>query len=96
MIARVVRVNVDPQRVDAIVAAYAAGVRPIHVSARGLRQHYFLVDRASGHIEIVGIWESAEAISAIAAELEPARAALWTAFAQDPPIGRYDVADVLR
>jgi hypothetical protein len=96
VIARVLRVDVDPQRVDAIVDAYQAHVRPIHVSARGLRQHYVLVDREAGRIEIIGVWDSAEAIAAIAPELEPARAALWAAFGQDPPLQRYEVADVLR
>lgn len=96
MVARVLHVDVDPQRVVAIIDAYQANVRPIHASASGLRQHYVLVDREAGRIEIIGVLDSAEAISAIAPELEPARAALWAAFGQDPPLQRYDVADVLR
>ncbi len=95
MIARVLRVDVNPDQVDAIVDAYRSDVRPIHASANGLRQHYVLVDRESGRIEIVGIWDSIEAIAAIARKLEPARAALWAALGQDPPLERYEVVDVL-
>jgi hypothetical protein len=95
MIARVLRVAVDGQRIDAIVAAYREAVRPIHARARGLRHHVVLVDRDRGAIEIVGIWDSAEAVAAIAGELEPARRRLWSAFGQDPTLELFDVADVL-
>ena len=96
MIARVLRVDVPRDRIDAVVEAYRADVRPIHVKASGLRQHYVLADREAGRIEIIGVWESVEAVNEIAAELEPARLRLWAAFGQNPPLEIYEVADELR
>lgn len=96
MIARVLRVDVGPEQIDAVVAAYFQDVRPIHAAAAGLRQHYVLVDRKAGRIEIIGVWESVDAISGIAAALEPARQRLWSRFGSDPQLEIYDVADELR
>jgi quinol monooxygenase YgiN len=96
VIARVLRVDVSPDRVDAVLDAYRTDVRPIHAKATGLRQHYVLVDRDHGRITIIGVWDSTEAVAEIAAELEPARARLWAAFGQDPPLEIYQVADELR
>jgi hypothetical protein len=55
-----------------------------------------LVDREAGRIEIIGVWDSADAVNEIAAELEPARGRLWAAFGQNPPLEIYEVADELR
>lgn len=46
MLARVLRVEVGSERIDAIVTRYRETVRPIHEQAAGLRKHYVLVDRA--------------------------------------------------
>ena len=96
MIARTLHVRVSPHRIDSILEAYREDVRPIHDRAQGLLQHYVLVDRESGDIEIVGIWDSAEAVVRIAPQLEPARARLWERFGQDPPVAVYEVGDILR
>jgi heme-degrading monooxygenase HmoA len=96
MIARTLRVDVPPDRIDAVVETYRTIVRPIHARARGLREHYVLVDRDAGRIEIIGVWDSAEAVEEIAMDLEPARVRLWRVFGQDPPLETYEVADELR
>jgi hypothetical protein len=96
VIARVLRVQVPPHRIDAVLEAYREDVRPIHARAAGLRQHFVLVDRETGAIEIIGIWDSAEDVSRIAAELEPARQRLWQRFGTNPPLRIFDVADALR
>ncbi len=96
MIARVLRVDVQPEQIDDIVSAYREDVRPIHAAAAGLRQHYFLVDRAAGHIEIIGIWDSSSSVAKIAPLLEPARERLWSQFRSNPPLEIYEVADELR
>ena len=96
MIARVLRVDVPPDRIDAVVDAYREDVRPIHAGAAGLRQHYVLVNRESGRIEIIGVWESAEAVGGIAPLLEPARQRLWAQFGTNPALEIFDVADELR
>jgi heme-degrading monooxygenase HmoA len=96
MIARVLRVEVPEDRIDAVVAAYREDVRPIHAGAAGLRQHYVLVNRESGAVEIIGVWESLDAVSAIAPMLEPARQRLWAQFGTNPPLEIFEVADELR
>ena len=96
MIARVLRVGVGSGRVDEVLNAYRTLVRPIHERAGGLRNHYVLVDRDGGRILIIGIWESTDAIQAIAADLEPARERLWSALGASPELAVYEVADEIR
>jgi hypothetical protein len=96
VIARVLRVDVPLDRVDAVVEAYRDDVRPIHVRAAGLRQHYVVVNRQTGRIEIIGVWDSAEDVARIAPELEPARQRLWAQFGTNPPLEIFEVADELR
>lgn len=95
MIARVLRVDVGRDGVDAVVEAYRREVRPIHEQAEGLRTHYVLVDRERGTVEFIGVWDSADAVAAAGPRLEPARARLWNAFERDPQLELYDVADQL-
>jgi hypothetical protein len=95
MIARVLRIDVAPERIDLIVAAYRDGVRPVHARADGLLHHYLLADREKGRIEFVGVWRSPEAVAAIASELEPARERLWASFDESPALDVYDVVDEL-
>jgi hypothetical protein len=66
VIARVLRVDVSPEQIDA------------------------------GRVEIIGIWESANAVSEVAPTLEPARQRLWDQFGSNPQLEIYDVADDLR
>lgn len=96
MIARTLRVQLEAERIDAVLAAYREVVRPIHARSAGLRQHYVLVDRKAGMIEIIGIWESAAGLAAAVTELEPAREQLWRAFDVEPPVESWSVADELR
>ena len=96
MIARTLQVQVEPEAIDPILEAYREDVRPIHEAAEGLLQHYVLVDRERGHIEIVGIWDSAEDLARVRPRLDPARQRLWSRFGSEPPLGVYEVADVLR
>ncbi len=96
MIARVLRVEVPVDRIGAVVEAYRADVRPIHARAAGLRQHYVLVDRKRGHIEIIGVWASSDDVSRIGPELEPARKRLWAHFDANPRLEIFEVADALR
>jgi heme-degrading monooxygenase HmoA len=95
MIARVLRVDVAAERIDAVVAAYRDIVRPIHARAEGLLHHYVLGDPDSGEIAIIGVWESADAINRIAGDLEPARRRLWESFDRSPEISVYEVLDDL-
>jgi hypothetical protein len=96
VIARVLRVEVLPQQIDAVVEAYREHVRPVHAQADGLRQHYVLIDHETGRIEIIGLWESAQALAAVGPTLEPARRRLWSEFGTNPSLELYEVADELR
>jgi len=96
MIVRMASVRVEPERIDEIVGRYRETVRPIHQSSEGLRNHYFLVDRQSGQLRIIGLWDSKEALEAALPTLEPARARLWEEFGEDPTLEAYEVADELR
>ncbi len=96
MIARTLRVDVGPDGIDPVLEAYREDVRPVHERAAGLRHHYVLVDRESGRIDFIGIWESPEAVAAVAAELEPARERLWARLGRDPVLGIHEVVDSLR
>lgn len=71
-------------------------MRPIHERAAGLRQHYVLVDRQTGWVEIIGVWDSADDVARVAPELEPARRRLWERFGANPPLDVYEVVDELR
>ncbi len=93
MIARTLTVDVGPGRVDDVVRTYREVVRPIHERAAGLRAHLLLTDRAAGRVTIIGIWDSAESIRAVAAELEPARERLWASFGGSPDLEMLEVAD---
>ncbi|TFG69080.1 MAG: hypothetical protein E4H24_01775 [Thermomicrobiales bacterium] len=95
MIARTLRVQVPVGRIDSVLEAYREDVRPIHERAAGLRQHYVFVDRQSGWIEIIGVWDSADDVARIASELEPARQRLWERFGTNPPLEIYEVGDEL-
>ena len=94
MIARVLRVNVPPEGVDAVLDAYREDVRPIHVQAVGLRQRYVLVDRVAGRIEIIGVWDSADDVRAIAPKWNRLGSSLWTRFGAIP-LEIFEVADEL-
>ena len=96
MIVRMASVQVEPERIEEIVSRYRETVRPIHQRSEGLRNHYFLVERQSGQIRIIGLWDSPEALEAALATLEPARARLWEEFGEDPTLEAYEVADELR
>lgn len=71
----------------------ARTVRPVHAGATGLCQHYVLVNRQTGRIEIIGVWDSAEDVARIAPELEPARQRLWAQFGTNPPLEIFEVAE---
>jgi hypothetical protein len=54
IIVRIASVQVPPERIDEMVGHYRETLRPVHEQCRGLRHHYWLVDRDSGEVRIVG------------------------------------------
>lgn len=95
MFVRALRVEIEPDRIDAVVSRYREVVRPIHEQAAGLRRHYVLVDRVEGRIAILGLWHSHESLEQVASTLEPARERLWKEFGQAPTLETYEIADEL-
>ncbi len=95
MFVRALRVEIEPDRIDAVVSRYREVVRPIHEQALGLRRHYVLVDRVEGRITILGLWHSHESLEQVASTLEPARERLWKEFGQTPSLETYEIADEL-
>ena len=93
VIVRIASVQVAPQRIDEIVGRYRQSVRPVHLISEGLRNHYFLVDRQSGQMRIMGFWDSKEALEAAMPTLEPARQQLWSEFQKTPTLEAYEVAE---
>jgi len=96
MIVRMASVQVAPERIDEIVGRYRQIVRPVHQRSAGLRNHYVLVDRTSGQMRLIGLWDSREALEAALPTLEPARERLWEEFGEDPTLEAYEVAEELR
>jgi len=96
MIVRMASVRVAPERIEQIVGRYREIVRPVHQRSEGLRNHYVLVDRQSGQMRIIGLWNSREALEAALPTLEPARERLWEEFGEAPILEAYEVAEELR
>ena len=95
MIVRMASARVAPERINEVVSHYRETVRPVHQRSEGLRNHYVLVDRQSGQMRLIGLWDSREALEAALPTLEPARARLWEEFGEDPTLEAYEVADAL-
>jgi len=93
MIVRVASVQVAPERIDEIVSRYREAVRDIHQQSEGLGNHYVLVDRQSGQMNLIGFWDSREALEATLPTLEPARERLWSRLEETPTLESYQVAD---
>ena len=95
MIVRIASVRVPPERIDEMVSHYREHVRSVHEQCKGLRHHYWLVNRQSGEVRIVGFWDSQEALEAAKPTLEPARERYWQAYQETPTLEAYEVADEL-
>jgi quinol monooxygenase YgiN len=95
MIVRIVSVRVTPEHIDEIVGRYREIVRPVHQRSEGLRNHYVLVDRQSGQMRLIGLWDSQEALETALPTLESVREQLWEEFGEDPTLEAYEVADAL-
>jgi len=95
MIVRMASARVEPERIDEVVSRYRQSVRPVHQRSEGLHNHFVLVDRQSGQLKLIGLWDSQEALEAALPTLEPARERLWEEFGEDPTLETYEVADTL-
>jgi hypothetical protein len=81
--------------IDGVLEACREDVRAIHARAAGLRQHYVLVDRRMGWIEVIGVWDSADDLAG-RARARAGKTAPVEGFGTNPPVGVFEVADELR
>ena len=95
MIVRIASVRVASERIDEMISHYRESLRPVHEHRQGLRHHYWLVNRHSGEVRIVGFWDSQEALEAAKPTLEEARQRYWEAYEERPTLEVYEVADEL-
>ena len=80
MVARIESLQAAPERIDEMISRYRKSLRHMHLQTQGLMHQYWLVDRHSGQIKIIGFWESQEYMEAAIPTLEAARARLWSEF----------------
>jgi quinol monooxygenase YgiN len=89
--------QVAPERIDEMISRYRKSLRHMHLQSQGLLHQSWLVDRPSGQIKIIGLWESQEDLDAAIPILEPARERLWSEFQEalqeTPTLEVYEVAD---
>jgi quinol monooxygenase YgiN len=93
MIVRIANVRVPPERIDEMVSHYREILRPVHEQCEGLRNHYWLVNRQSGEVRIVGFWNSQEALETSKPTLDTARERYWESYKETPTLEAYEVAD---
>ena len=93
MVARIASARVAPKRIDELLGLYRDTLRPAHRDAYGLLYHYWLVDRGSGEVRLVGLWDSQESIDAATPTLEPARERFWSVVGARVNLEVYEVAD---
>jgi hypothetical protein len=93
MVVRVASLQLPVERIDEVIERYREILRPVHLQLQGLRHHYWLVNRESGQVKIVGHWDSQAALDAAAPLLEPARVQFWNGLGVAPTLEVYEVAD---
>jgi heme-degrading monooxygenase HmoA len=97
MIVCIDSLQVAPERIDEMISRYRKSLRHMHLQTQGLMHQYWLIDRHSGQIKIVDLWESQEDMEAAIPTLEAARAQLWSEFQealqQTPTFKVYEVAE---
>ena len=64
MVARVTSVQVSPERIDEFARWWQEMIDSAKGQLQGFQAAYLLVDRQSGAVRGVGLWESQEAVSA--------------------------------
>ncbi len=97
MIVRIDSLQVTPKRIDELISRYRESLRHVHLQTQGLLHQYWLVDRHSGQIKIIDLWESQEEMEAAIPTLESTRARLWSEFQEalqgTPTFKVYEVAE---
>lgn len=66
MYSQVVRAQVQPGKIDEVVAIYRDSIAPAARQEKGFKNSYFLVDRSANRIMGFSIWESEADLAALA------------------------------
>lgn len=96
MFARVTTTQGPPERVDEFINRWRAQVSYLRREMRGLQTAYLLVDRQSGRIQSVALWDSREAIEGSEAAVASLRQRLASELGMpdpaEPAVEIYEVA----
>ena len=96
MYARITTGHVSPERLGEVAGAIPDDVRQALAREPGFKGSMLLVDRQSGKVMTIGLWESEAAVQASLAahqaRLEAARSALGAA-GSEPVIEVYEIVD---
>ena len=99
MYARVTIGQLPPERIGEIARAMPDEARQALAQEPGFKGSMFLVDRQSGKVMTIGLWESESAVQASLARhqarLEAARSALGAA-GSEPVIEVFEIVDEVR
>jgi heme-degrading monooxygenase HmoA len=100
MYARITTGQVPAERIGEVAGAIPDDVRQSLAREPGFKGSLTLVDRQSGKVITIGLWESEAAVQASAAghqaRLEAARSTLGANAAAEPIIEVYEVVDEIR
>ena len=100
MYARVTSIHLTPDQIDTSGRGMPDDVRQALAREPGFKGSLTLVDRQSGKVITIGLWESEAAVQASAAghqaRLEAARSTLGANAAAEPIIEVYEVVDEIR
>jgi len=93
MYARVVTVQIAPEKVMEAIQLWKDSVMPAVKSQKGFSSGRFLVNRASGKIVTVGVWETEADMQATAgAFVQEQLAKFASLFSAPPVVEQYEVA----
>ncbi len=100
MYARVTTVQLTPDQLDTSRRAMPDDLRQSLAREPGFKGSMTLVDRQSGKVMTIGLWESEAAVQASAAghqeRMAAARSALGTDNAPEPVVEVYEVVDEIK
>ncbi len=94
MIAQVVRIQVQPGKVDEAISIFNSAVRPVVQEQKGFKDAYFLVDHEANRIVGFSLWETQADLSALGTNgsYQEQAAKLAAVFAAPPEGEIYEVA----
>lgn len=92
MYARTISAQTSPERLDEAIQRWRESAAPSHNQLKGFKKTYLLVERSTGKIKIVALFET-EADLKASVEWHKAQTAKFAGFFPTPPsVENYEVA----